>query len=32
VDLGYRNVSIMADGIDGWIKKKMPLEQGARQG
>jgi rhodanese-related sulfurtransferase len=28
VELGYRDVSIMAKGIDGWIKKGMPLEQG----
>jgi rhodanese-related sulfurtransferase len=28
VDLGYTDVSIMPDGIDGWIKKGMKVAKG----
>ena len=32
MDLGYHDVSIMPKGIDGWIKKGMPLEKGGQPG
>lgn len=27
VQLGYRNVFVMSDGIDGWVKAGLPVER-----
>jgi len=32
VELGYRDVSIMPKGIDGWIKKDMRIVKGGQPG
>jgi len=32
VDLGYKDVSIMADGIDGWIRKHKRVVKGGQPG
>ena len=29
-DYGYRNAAIMADGFQGWVQRKYPLETGRR--
>ena len=32
MELGYTDVSIMADGIDGWIKKGRKVASGGQAG
>jgi rhodanese-related sulfurtransferase len=32
VELGYTDVSIMADGIDGWVKKGKRIASGNQAG
>jgi rhodanese-related sulfurtransferase len=30
-DHGYRNISIMPEGFEGWVKRKFPVESGQLQ-
>jgi len=30
-DHGYRNISIMPEGFEGWVKRKFPVESGSPQ-
>ena len=30
-DYGYRNTAVMSDGFQGWVRRKYPLDTGARK-